>query len=72
MFFKSRMVMHYCVVERFPLISKGFLDFTLTFIHFFYRKRILKIEMAAVHEQVLKELCFICGSSWNCLCCRQI
>ena len=53
--------MLYYFVERFPLISKGFLNFTLTFIHFFYSKRILKIKMAVVHEQVLKELCFICG-----------
>ena len=53
--------MLYYVVERFPLISKGFLNFTSTFIHFFYSKRILKIKMAAVHQQVLKELCFICG-----------
>ena len=53
--------MFYYVVERFPLISRGFLNFTLRFIHFFYSKRILKIKMAAVHEQVLKELCFICG-----------
>ena len=53
--------MLYYVVERFPLISKGFLNFTLTIIHFFYSKRILIIKMAAVREQVLKELCFICG-----------
>ena len=42
-------------IKRFP---QFYLD-----IHpfFLYSKRILKINMAAVHEQVLKELCFICG-----------
>ena len=41
-------------IKRFP-------QFYLDIPSFFHSKRILKIKMAAVHEQVLKELCFICG-----------
>ena len=45
----------------FPIDIKRFPQFYLDIHPFFYSKRILKIKMTAVHEQVLKELCFICG-----------
>ena len=45
----------------FSIDIKRFSQFYLDIHPFFYSKRILKIKMAAVHEQLLKELCFICG-----------